>query len=176
MMAIDSFRLCSIETTELVALGGHDVLEGAHEPRVENDSGKGVTQQVRGEFVLTLLEPSGTVRRRKWRRKIEVETSVDSRFSGHRCSPLRILHEDHGTHGRDSSAKGAIKDPFGRSGLSAPIVGVYDEKTSSRHITAPACRLASGSRTVRRLRTCSHGEAAGQDRVGVCLAVATRQF
>jgi hypothetical protein len=63
MMAIKSLRLCSIETTELVALGGHDVLEGAREPGVENGSGKGVTQQVRGEFALTFLELSGTARR-----------------------------------------------------------------------------------------------------------------
>jgi hypothetical protein len=88
MMAIKSLRLCSIETTELVALGGHDVLEGAREPGVENGSGKGVTQQVRGEFVLMFLELRGTARRRKWRGKIQVEACVDPRFSGHRGSSL----------------------------------------------------------------------------------------
>src|SRR5467141_1506506 len=128
MMAIESLRLCSIEMTELVALGGHNVLEGTHQPRVENDSGKGVTQQVRGEFLLTFPEPSRAVRRRKWCREIEVEASVDSRFSGHRRSPLRILHEDHGTHGRERTPQDAIEDPACGAGLSSPIVGVHDKK------------------------------------------------
>jgi hypothetical protein len=98
MMAIESQGLCSIETAELVDLGLNDVLEGAAQPRMKKYPSKAMPQQVRGELVLMFREPSGTIRRRKWGTKIEVETRVDSRFPRHGGGSVRILHENHGAH------------------------------------------------------------------------------
>ena len=58
MMAIESYRLCSIEATELVELGLHDVLEGAGEPRMKKYPGKAAPPQVRGELALMFCEAS----------------------------------------------------------------------------------------------------------------------
>jgi hypothetical protein len=88
MVAIESLRLCPVETAELLKLGRHDVFEGANEPRVKDRPSKGVPQQVRGKFTLMFHEPCGTLQCRKRRRKVEVEASVDSRFPCHRRGTL----------------------------------------------------------------------------------------
>jgi len=98
MMAIKSRRHCPINTAEFVELGFHNIFEGTHERWVKQSVGEAVPQQASGEFLLTFHEACRTKPRRKWRRKVKVEASIDSPFAGYGCGPLRVLHEDHGTH------------------------------------------------------------------------------
>lgn len=53
MMAIESFRLNSIETTKLVELSLYNVPKGPREPRVEEGLGGGMPQQARSDLMLT---------------------------------------------------------------------------------------------------------------------------
>src|SRR5438552_4154996 len=149
MMAVEAVRVYTVETTEFVELGCHDVLEGTDEPRVKHDLGKAVAQQVSAQLLLAFLEPCGTPLCRKRRRKVEVQPGIDPAFPRQRRGSFRILHEDHGTYGGDGSPQGAIEDPPGGSGLSPPIVGVQDEQTCVRRPAAPARRRTGRRRSVR---------------------------
>jgi hypothetical protein len=98
MMTVEALRVCPVETAEFVDLGLHDVLEGTDEPWVKHDLSETVPQQVPGQLLLAFHKPHGTPRRRKWRRKVEVQSRVNPPFPGHHRGSRRILHEDHGTH------------------------------------------------------------------------------
>src|SRR3989442_4468957 len=132
VMAVHTVRLSLVQTPEFFDLGRYDILEVADEPGVKDCPGSGMPQQVAGKFTLTFKQPCRTIRRRKPRGEVQVQAGVDSSLPGHRCGPLRILHEDHGTHGRYSSPLEAIEDLPGRAGVSPPVVGVHDKKTGIR--------------------------------------------
>jgi hypothetical protein len=130
MVAIDSLWLCSIETTELLDLSGYDVFERTDQARMKDYPRHGVPQQVCGKVALACLNSRWTRRGRKRCRQVEVEASVDSRFSGYRRCPLRILHENHRTYGRHRSAPDALKGSLSGLLIPSPVVGVDDEKTT----------------------------------------------
>jgi len=134
MMAVESPRSPPVETTELLELRRYDVLEGAAEAGVIDDHGKPVVAQVRGEFTLPLHQACGTVRRRKRRRKVEVQASIDPSSQSHRRRPLGILHKDHNAHRGDSAAKEALEGPIGSLVVTSPIVGVYNEHSNNLFI------------------------------------------
>jgi hypothetical protein len=108
MMAIESLRFRSVQTTKLVALGGHEVFKGADEERVKDTAGKWAPQQVRGDFVLIFHQSSGTTRSRKPSGKVEMQAGIDSMFPGQASCPLRILHEYHGAHRGDGAPEDAL--------------------------------------------------------------------
>src|SRR5438552_16821291 len=139
MMTVEAVRVSSEETTEFSELGCNDVLEGTDEPWVEHDLGEAVAQQVSAQLLLAFREPCGTPLCRKRCRKVEVEAGIDPPFPRQRRGPLRILHEDHGTHGGDGSPQGAVENPPGGPGVSSPIVGVQDEATGVRRFAAVDC-------------------------------------
>jgi hypothetical protein len=62
MMTVDSIRFVAIETAELVDLGGHDVLERLHEPRIEHDRSEAVASQVPCQLLLAFHESRRTAR------------------------------------------------------------------------------------------------------------------
>src|SRR5437773_3256889 len=149
MMAVEAVRVYSVETTEFVELRRHDVLEGTDETRVKYDLGEAVAQQVSAQLLLACHEPCGTPLCRKRCRKVEVETGIDPAFPRQRRGPLRILHEDHGTHGGDGSPQGAVENPPGGPGVSSPIVGVHDQATGVRRFAAVDCRSVTRRCVVR---------------------------
>ncbi len=129
MVAVDSLRGRRIETAKLFELSLHDVLEGARQPRMKNHSTERMAPQACGNFLLAFRQAGGTIRRGERCRKIEVKTSVDSRFPRHCGGSFRILHENHGTDRGHRLPKGGLKNPVGRPAVQTPIVGVYDEET-----------------------------------------------
>ncbi len=90
MMPVQTCRLYSIETAELVPLCGHEVPKRAGEPGMKGDLGKSVTPQIAGHALLMLDEPSRSAGRRKCRCKIQMKASVNSLLTGGcRGTPLR---------------------------------------------------------------------------------------
>src|SRR2546427_8624996 len=112
-MSVEALRVRPIEAPEFVELRHHDVLEGTDEPWVKHDLCKAMPQQVSDELPLPLRKAWGTAQHRKRRGKVKVQPDLDPALPGHLRGPLRILHEDHGTHGRDRSPQGAIEDKSG---------------------------------------------------------------
>ena len=63
MMPIQAPWRYAIETGELVELCRHNIFEGLHEARIEQDLRQPVPQKLLGEYPLTFHESCRTVRR-----------------------------------------------------------------------------------------------------------------
>ena len=96
VVAVDSFRGRPIKTVELVELGRHEILKSPDKSWVKHGAGNAAFRQMPSDFLLTFGELGRAAWSRKRRRKVEMQASVDSLFSRHRCGPFRILREYHG--------------------------------------------------------------------------------
>jgi len=98
MMTVDTVRLCTVKAVEFLNLRRNKVFKRASQPRMKQYLGETVPQQIRRDFAQMLDQPDGAVTGCKLCRKIKMKTGVDSRFSSFFRSPLRVLHENHGTY------------------------------------------------------------------------------
>src|SRR5580704_12977598 len=126
MMAIETRRIYSVNSKELVALSRHDVFEGPDEKRMKDCPGKWVALKVCRNFVLMFQQPGGTVRPGKPSRKVEVKAGIDSFLPGQCRGPFGILHEHHCAHGGHGSTTDALQSPLSGFVVAPPVVGVDD--------------------------------------------------
>ena len=84
--------------------------------------------------------------------EVEVQTRVNRMCQGHFRRPLRVRHENHGAHGRECPTKGTFSRAIRRLAVSAPIVGIDNEKARVRPLYAWASTLMGGRRVTQEVR------------------------
>src|SRR5271154_2605450 len=83
------------------------------------------------------------VRRRKFRRKVQMKAGIDPLLAGDFSGSFRVLHKYHRAHRRNSSSSDALQRAVGVLSIPSPIVGVQDKKSRGRIIGVTLSRITS---------------------------------
>ena len=95
-------------------------------------------QQVASNPALVVDQTGRDAPPREWKSEVEMQAGCNTLLPGNvRCS-LRVLHKYHCTHRGNCTLQAAVQNAVCRNAVTAPIVRIYDQKTSLRcHCSRP---------------------------------------